>query len=71
MDYFITGIDTDIGKTFAAKGLAYALTKSGRRAGVYKPLQSGALKTQNGLAAPDIEAVKAVSKILIQNIHIF
>ena len=62
MEYFITGIDTDIGKTFVTKHLAYAFQRQGLKAGVYKPLQSGAQKTPAGLSAPDIEAVKALSK---------
>lgn len=62
MEYFITGIDTDIGKTFITKGLAFAFHNSGKKTGVFKPLQSGAVKTPNGNLAPDIEAVKALSK---------
>ena len=62
MEYFITGIDTDIGKTFVTKGLAYTYLKRGKKTGVYKPLQSGAVKTPNGFIAPDIEAVKNISK---------
>lgn len=61
MEYFITGIDTDIGKTFTVKVLAAVSLRRGFKTGVYKPLQSGALKTLSGLKAPDIEAVKAVS----------
>ncbi len=62
MEYFITGIDTDIGKTFVTKGLAFECYKQGKKAGVFKPLQSGAIKTANGNLAPDLEAVKALSK---------
>ncbi len=62
MEYFITGIDTDIGKTFVTKGLALAFNNQGKKTGVFKPLQSGAIKTANGNLAPDLEAVKAVSK---------
>ncbi len=61
MEYFITGIDTDIGKTFITKGLACACERQNKRAGVFKPLQSGAIRTKNGLKAPDIEAVKELS----------
>ncbi len=62
MEYFITGIDTDIGKTYVTRGLAYAFEKSGCKTGVYKPLQSGAIKSENGFLAPDLEAVKTISK---------
>ena len=61
MEYFITGIDTDIGKTYVTTGLAYAFQKNGCKTGVFKPLQSGAIKIENGFLAPDLEAVKKVS----------
>ncbi len=61
MEYFITGIDTDIGKTFITKGLALAQEALGKRAGVYKPLQSGAIKRNSEFLAPDLEAVKELS----------
>lgn len=61
MEYFITGIDTDIGKTFVTKGLAYAYERKGRKVGVFKPLQSGATETPKGLLAPDLEAIKELS----------
>ena len=61
MEYFITGIDTDIGKTFITKSLALKLEKDGKKVGVFKPLQSSAIETQNGLLAPDLEAIKELS----------
>ncbi len=61
MEYFITGIDTDIGKTFVTIGLALASESKGLKAGVYKPLQSGAIRQGDKLLAPDIEAVKKYS----------
>lgn len=64
MEYFITGIDTDIGKTFITRGLALAFENEGKKAGVYKPLQSGAIKTENGFIAPDLYAVEQLSKTI-------
>ena len=61
MEYFVTGVDTDIGKTFVTKGLALALERTGKRVGVFKPLQSSAIKTVNGYIAPDLKAVKDLS----------
>lgn len=61
MEYFITGIDTDIGKTFITKGLALAFEKRGKKTGVFKPLQSGAIESKDGLLAPDLEAIKELS----------
>ncbi len=62
MEYFITGIDTDIGKTFITKGLALYFERNGKKVGVYKPLQSGAIKKDNQFFAPDIEEIKKISK---------
>ncbi len=64
MEYFITGIDTDIGKTFVTKGLALAQEAKGKKVGVYKPLQSGAIKKGDKLLAPDLEAVKSLSETI-------
>ncbi len=61
MEYFITGIDTGIGKTFVTKGLALSAEKSGLKTGVFKPLQSGAFKVGDKLIAPDIQSVKELS----------
>ena len=51
---FITGCDTDIGKTFVSVGLCLALENNGLKVGYFKPFQSGAI---NGMA-PDIEEIK-------------
>lgn len=61
MQYFITGVDTDIGKTYVTKGLALSFSKQGKKVGVFKPLQSSAIKTSSGYFAPDLEAIKELS----------
>ena len=38
---FITGVDTAVGKTFVARGIASALRAQGRRVGVLKPVETG------------------------------
>ncbi|SDH45470.1 dethiobiotin synthase [Alteribacillus bidgolensis] len=38
---FVTGTDTDVGKTFVASGIAAALRKEGKDVGVFKPMLSG------------------------------
>jgi len=38
---FITGTDTEVGKTYVAAMIARALCAAGRRVGVYKPVASG------------------------------
>lgn len=54
---FITGCDTDIGKTFVSLGLCLALENKGLKVGYFKPFQSG---VKNGMA-PDIEELKKYS----------
>ena len=54
---FITGTDTDIGKTFVSVGLCLALENKNLKIGYFKPFQSGA---KNNLA-PDIEELKKYS----------
>ncbi len=38
---FVTGTDTGVGKTWIAGGLTAGLRRQGRRAGYFKPIQSG------------------------------
>ncbi|HYW79764.1 MAG TPA: dethiobiotin synthase, partial [Thermoguttaceae bacterium] len=38
---FITGTDTEVGKTYVASLIARSLVASGHRVGVYKPAASG------------------------------
>jgi len=54
---FITGTDTDIGKTFVSVGLCLAKENRGLKVGYFKPFQSG---VKNGIA-PDIEELKKYS----------
>ena len=43
---FITGTDTEIGKTYVTALIARALVASGVRVGVYKPVASGCVRTE-------------------------
>ena len=55
---FITGIDTDIGKTFVSIALCNFFKKQGKKVGYYKPFQSGAYK-ENGISkAPDVVEIE-------------
>ena len=56
--YFITGIDTDIGKTFVSVALCKSLKEKNINVGYFKPLQSGAYFEKESLKAPDIEELK-------------
>jgi len=54
---FITGTDTDIGKTVVTAGLVASLRQNGYDMGVMKPFQSGAPEVEGKLLAPDIDFV--------------
>lgn len=60
MDIFITGTDTDIGKTFVTAGLSAVMQSLGYDMGVYKPVQSGAEVQEEERLSPDIEFVKKI-----------
>ena len=51
---FITGTDTDIGKTYITAGLAVTLRKSGMDVGVMKPFAAGSAQ-KKGYKSEDIE----------------
>ena len=66
--FFVTGTDTEIGKTVVAAGVVHALAANGKRVAAMKPVASGAEHTGAGLrnedalhliAAANIEAVYA------------
>src|SRR3990172_11863935 len=57
---FITGTDTNIGKTVIAAGLAGALKNKGYSVGVMKAVQSGAGIRNGKLYSPDAELMMQV-----------
>ena len=58
---FITGTDTEVGKTVVCAGLAGALKAQGLNTGVMKPVATGAEKTKAGLISNDVEfLIKAI-----------
>lgn len=58
--FFITGTDTNVGKTAVAAGLAGALKQRGYNVGVMKPVQSGAAVRNGKLYSQDAEFLTAV-----------
>lgn len=52
--YFITGIGTDVGKTYISSLLYKSLAKK-MKVGYYKPIQSGCFYKENKKIAPDVE----------------
>lgn len=61
--YFITGTDTDVGKTTIAAGLLYAAREAGLSTVAGKPVASGCETTAQGLRNADALALMAESSI--------
>ena len=60
MQIFVTGTDTDVGKTVITAGLAAVMQSLGYKAGVYKPFQTGAEIKNNTLHSQDLAYVKHI-----------
>jgi dethiobiotin synthetase len=54
---FITGTDTDVGKTFVGASIARSLRQAGHRVGVYKPAASGCRREGKELISGDALAL--------------
>ncbi len=59
---FVTGVDTEIGKTTIAGALAAILNDEGYDVGVMKPVQSGAVSLDGKLVSEDTRFLKKMSK---------
>lgn len=63
--YFITGTDTDVGKTTIAAGLLYAAREAGLSTVAGKPVASGCEITPQGLRNADALALMAESSVTL------
>lgn len=64
--FFITGTDTEVGKTFISQTILHAL-KLHRRSGIgYKPIASGCAQTPDGLRNDDALSLLKASSIPLQ-----
>lgn len=61
--YFITGTDTDVGKTIVAGGLAALYKKQGLNVGVMKPIATGCKRVNNRLVSDDAVFLKLSAEI--------
>ncbi|KHF24057.1 dethiobiotin synthase [Solemya velum gill symbiont] len=61
--WFITGTDTEIGKTHITLALMEALKKQGNKVTGMKPIASGCEKTDEGLRNSDALAIQAASSV--------
>jgi len=55
---FVTGTDTDVGKTLMAAGITAALRQRGLKAGYFKPVQSGCPEEEGRLIPTDARLVQ-------------
>ena len=60
---FITGTDTEVGKTLVASALIHCLRKQGNTAIGMKPIAAGAREERGELVNDDVEALVAVSSV--------
>lgn len=60
---FVTGTDTEVGKTFVATALVRSLVAAGYRIGVMKPVAAGAESTPEGLRNSDALALMAAANV--------
>jgi dethiobiotin synthetase len=58
--YFITGTDTDVGKTVVTSLLLSYFQSAGMNVHPYKPIQSGAIIEDGNLHAPDVQMYQRV-----------
>lgn len=66
MNIFITGTDTEVGKTIISAAIAGVLQSLGFVVGVYKPIQTGAEVDEKGnMYSPDLKFVKNVDTNII------
>jgi len=59
---FITGTDTDVGKTYVAAGLAVTLRKMGIDVGIMKPFAAGTPQ-KKGYKSEDVEILSRAAKV--------
>lgn len=60
---FVTGTDTEIGKTVFASALVWRWKQDGRQVAVMKPVASGCRRTDAGLRNSDAECLLAASNV--------
>ena len=60
--FFITGTDTEVGKTLVAGGIARILSEEGLKVGVFKPVASGCVHQYEGLVNADSDFLRMCSR---------
>ena len=60
MNIFISGIASNVGKTFMSAALASIMQSLSYKTAVYKPIQLGAYEQNSFMVAPDIAFIKKI-----------
>jgi dethiobiotin synthetase len=60
---FVTGTDTEVGKTLVACALIHACRRAGMRVAPMKPVAAGCFQTPDGWRNEDVEALRAAADI--------
>jgi dethiobiotin synthetase len=63
--YFITGTDTEIGKTLISSAMLYALTQQGVRAAGMKPVAAGAEFREGAWHNEDADRIAAAANVAV------
>jgi len=63
--YFVTGTDTEVGKTVASRALLQAANRAGYRSAGYKPVASGSAMTAEGWRNGDALALQTNSSVAL------
>ena len=67
MNFFVTGTDTDVGKSYICKHLAKEFIKLGKKTGYLKPFQSG---LEEGID-PDAKQIETIAKgVIVKSTYI-
>lgn len=61
--FFVTGTDTEVGKTFVSVALLHMLNSQGKLTAGYKPIAAGCESTEQGLRNEDALALQANSSL--------
>src|SRR3989337_643352 len=60
--YFITGTDTDVGKTYVTAGIAAAMKKMGIDIGIMKPFAAGTVQNR-GYKSQDVQLLSKAAQV--------
>jgi len=63
--YFVTGTDTDVGKTVCTKALLQAANKQNKSTLAYKPISAGCAQTEQGLRNEDALILQQSSSVKV------